>query len=277
MSDSIILKGPADYPHWLSRFHDAAGELYDYASPKSLMTKEEALLAYLGPEPVAPVPDATVSEFDENYWEARKEWCRRKDRFEDKCQQLMEWLVSSIDDNAYAVTWGIRNIRDKAQALDDEFAVNIGVLKRLALRDYEQIKRQFKLSNVSVWKLSYKTVLRTLVKYDAAPVLDGIWLLELSTLIGKAGNETIKEQLIKMHQDPQYHDVLANFAEVSRKLDVAETVYWTQHPHRRGAAYAAELSITEDAPDTPVVSNAARKRRRAATTQRPPDRQFRYE
>ena len=44
MSDSRILKSPTDYPRWLSRFHDVAGKLYDYASPRSVMTKEEAIL-----------------------------------------------------------------------------------------------------------------------------------------------------------------------------------------------------------------------------------------
>ena len=54
MTDSRILKSPTDYPQWLSRFHDVVGKLYNYASPRSLMTKEEAILAYVGPEPVAP-------------------------------------------------------------------------------------------------------------------------------------------------------------------------------------------------------------------------------
>ncbi|CAK7268105.1 hypothetical protein SEPCBS57363_002927 [Sporothrix epigloea] len=142
MPDSRVLKSPDDDPQWL----DAAGELYDYASPMSQMTKEEACL---GPELVAPgnvtssmtdspthatrlqtttpltpggttgdtstvaVPDATVTEVNKHYREARKEWTKCKDRFHDECQRLTEWVTRSEDDNAHALIQDICVIRDK--------------------------------------------------------------------------------------------------------------------------------------------------------------------
>ena len=154
------------------------------------------------------------------------------------------------------------DIRDKVRVLDTQYAANTRVLKEL--------KKQFKLNDLTARKVSYQTIMRTLVKYNAAPMLEGTWLTDLSNLVGNAGQETISTALVEIQHDPRYHDVLTHMEEVSRKLDIAESRYRNIHPQRRGAAYAAELSLAEEVSESPVVTTSSKKRKRASTTQQSP-------
>ncbi|CAK7565728.1 MAG: hypothetical protein SEPTF4163_003652 [Sporothrix epigloea] len=133
----------------------------------------------LGPEPDESPRTTSVAEVTA-HTAKRKEWTRKKEKFEDKCAELNRWVEQNVDDNAFAITEHCITIRETIRALHARYAGDPVTLRKLALDEYDRVKAEFKLFNLGPWKSAYVAVMTKLVRYDAHPVKDGEWLSDLN-------------------------------------------------------------------------------------------------
>ena len=90
-----------------------------------------ALASILGPEPDESPRTTSVAEVTA-HTAKRKEWTRKKEKFEDKCAELNRWVEQNVDENAFAITEHCITIRETIRALHARYAGDPVTLRSLS-------------------------------------------------------------------------------------------------------------------------------------------------